>query len=89
MRIVTYLAQFILNLGFPGGSDDKETACNAGDDDSIPGLGRIPIQHSCTENSIIYDKHAKNTLPGVTSSHMQSRHVQDIVQLCSFHMLAK
>ena len=41
------------------------------------------------QNSIIYDKHAKNTLPGVTSSQMQSRHVQDIVQLCSFHMLAR
>ena len=27
---------------FPGGSDDKETACNAGDLGSIPGLGRCP-----------------------------------------------
>ena len=25
--------------GFPGGSDGKETACNAGDPGSIPGLG--------------------------------------------------
>ena len=24
--------------GFPGGSDDKESACNAGDVGSIPGL---------------------------------------------------
>ena len=29
-------------LGFPGGSDDKESACNAGDLGSIPGLGRSP-----------------------------------------------
>jgi len=29
-------------LGFPGGSDDKESACNAGDLSSIPGLGRSP-----------------------------------------------
>ena len=42
MRIVTYLAQFLLNLGFPGGSDGKETACNAGDLDLIHGLGRCP-----------------------------------------------
>ena len=28
--------------GFPGGSDSKESACNAGDLDSIPGLGRSP-----------------------------------------------
>ena len=26
--------------GFSGGSDSKETACNAGDLGSIPGLGR-------------------------------------------------
>ena len=27
-------------LGFPGGSDGKETACNAGDPGLIPGSGR-------------------------------------------------
>ena len=29
-------------LGFPGGSDGKESACNAGDLGSIPGLRKIP-----------------------------------------------
>ena len=30
-------------MGFPGGSDSKESACNAGDPGSIPGrLGRLP-----------------------------------------------
>ena len=45
--------------GFPGGSDDKETACNAEDPGSIPGLGRCPgerngypLQYSCLENSM-------------------------------------
>ena len=28
--------------GFPGGSYDKESACNAGDPGLIPGLGRSP-----------------------------------------------
>ena len=28
------------SLGFPGGSDGKESTCNAGDLGSIPGLGR-------------------------------------------------
>ena len=28
--------------GFPGGSDGKESACNAGDLGLIPGLGRSP-----------------------------------------------
>ena len=45
-------------LGFPGGSDCKESTCNAGDLGSIPGLGRSPggghgnpLQYSCLENS--------------------------------------
>ena len=29
-------------LGFPGGSDGKESACNTGDLSSIPGSGRFP-----------------------------------------------
>ena len=43
--------------GFPGGSDGKASACNAGDLDSIPGLGRFPgegngnpLKYSCLEN---------------------------------------
>ena len=28
--------------GFPGDSDSKESACNAADPDSIPGVGEIP-----------------------------------------------
>ena len=42
---------------FPGGSDGKTSAYNAGDLDSIPGLGRspgegngTPLQYSCLEN---------------------------------------
>ena len=45
-------------LGPPYGSDGKESACNAGDPGSIPGLGRPPgkgsdgnpVQYSCLEN---------------------------------------
>ena len=29
-------------MGFPGGSDSKASACNAGDPGSIPGSGRSP-----------------------------------------------
>ena len=42
-----------------GGSDDKESACNAGDPGLIPGSGRFPgegngypLQYSCLENSM-------------------------------------
>ena len=31
-----------LSWGFPGGSDGKESACNAGDLSSFPGSGRSP-----------------------------------------------
>ena len=45
-------------MGFPGGSDSKVFACNAGDLGLIPGSGRSPggghgnpLQYSCLENS--------------------------------------
>ena len=44
---------------FPGGSDSKESACNAGNLGLIPGSGRSsgegngnPVQHCCLENSM-------------------------------------
>ena len=44
-------------MGFPGGSDGKESAYNAGDSSSIPGSGKSPgeghgnpLQYSCLEN---------------------------------------
>ena len=49
----------MLLMGFPGGSDGKESACNADDLGSIPGLGRspgegkrYPLQYSGLENSM-------------------------------------
>ena len=45
-------------LGFPGGSDNKELTCKAGDLDLISELGRSPgegngcqLHYSCLENS--------------------------------------
>ena len=34
---------FLSSWGFPGASDSKESACNAGDMGSIPGSGRSPV----------------------------------------------
>ena len=31
-----------INMGFPGGSDGEESACNAADPGLIPGSGRSP-----------------------------------------------
>ena len=36
------VAHFCILLGFPGGSEVKASACNAGDLGSIPGSGRSP-----------------------------------------------
>ena len=59
-------------MGFLGGSGSKESACNAGDVGSVPGLGRYcgegngnPLQYSCLENSM--DRGAwQATVSGVT-----------------------
>ena len=57
MQII-YTAIQVLLWGFPSGSNGKESACNAGDLGSIPGLGRSPgegnsnpLQYSCLEKN--------------------------------------
>ena len=59
-------------LGFHCGSAGKESACSAGDLDSIPGLGRspgegkvYPLQYSGLENSM------DSIVHGVTKSQTQ------------------
>ena len=54
---ILYKGCIITFLGFSGGSDGKEAACNVGDLGSIPGLGRSlggghgnSLQYSCLEN---------------------------------------
>ena len=54
-----FLPFALITKGFPGGSAGKESACNAGDLSSIPGLGRAPgegkgypFQYSGLENSM-------------------------------------
>ena len=61
-------------LGFPGCSVNKESACNAGDPGSIPGLRRssgerngYSLQYSCLENPM--DRGAwRATIHGVAKS---------------------
>ena len=52
------LMTYYYSIGFPSGSDRKESACNLGDPRSVPGSGRFPgvgngnpLQYSCLENS--------------------------------------
>ena len=68
------MSYFHRSLGFPDGSDGKESAYNAGDLGLIPGLGRspgeengYPLQYFCMENSI--DRVAwQPTIHGVAKS---------------------
>ena len=63
-----------IDMGFPGGSEVKASACNAGDLGSIPGSGRSPgegngnpLQYSCLGNPM--DRGAWwATVNGVTKS---------------------
>ena len=76
--------RYSLHMGFPGGSDGKESACNAGDLGLIPRSGRSPgegngnpLQYSCLENAM--DRGAWwVTVYGVTKSQ---------IRLSDFHLL--
>ena len=56
MNIIDVHVYAYVGMGFQGGLDSKAAACNAGDLDLIPGLGRSPeegngnpLQYSCLE----------------------------------------
>ena len=60
--------------GFPGGSEGKESACNAGDQGSIAGLGRSlgggngnPLQYFCLENP-----HGRRSLAGYSHKELDT-----------------
>ena len=67
----------MVSMGFPGGSEVKVSACNAGDLGSIPGSGRSPgegngnpVQYSCLENPM--DRGARwAAVHGATKSRTQ------------------
>ena len=64
-------------MGFPCGSDSKESACNVGDPGLIPGSKRFPggghdnpLQYSCLENPM--DRGAwRPTVHGVAKNQIQ------------------
>ena len=71
--------------GSPGGSDGKETTCNAGDLGSVPGSGRSPggehdnpLQYSCLENP-----HGQKSLAGYTPWGLKEL---DMTERLSTHM---
>ena len=66
-----------MEMGLPGGSNGRESACNAGDPGSIPGSGRSPgeendykLQYYCLEDFM--DRGAwQATVHGIAKSQTQ------------------
>ena len=57
--------------GFPGGSDSRESACNAGEPGSIPGWGKIPWRRKRAHTSVFLpgEFHGQRTLAGCSLWH--------------------
>ena len=53
-------------MGFPGGSDCKESTCNEGDLGSIPGFGKIPWRWAWLHTPVflIGESHGQRSLAG-------------------------
>ena len=82
----------VTKLGFPGGSDSKESAWNAGDLGSIPQLGRSPggvhgnpLQYFCLENP-----HGQRNLSGYSPyTHKESdmaEHMNSLIFSHTFYL---
>ena len=81
-------------MGFPGVSDNKESACSAGDLSSIPGLGRspgersgFPLHYSGLENPM--DRGAwRATVHGVSESEATKQEIRahPEIKTCLFEM---
>ena len=73
-------------IGFPSGSAGKETACNGGDMDLIPGLGRScggensnPLQYSCLKNPMDRGTWQTTVQRVVGSNAIQHTHIKQIL----------
>ena len=50
---IPFLKHLVKLMGFPGGLDSEESACNVEDLGSIPGLGRSPREGNGSHSSIL------------------------------------
>ena len=86
-------------LSSPGGSTGKESACNAGDLGSIPGLRRSPgegngnpLQDSCLENSMNRGAWLA-TVHGVAKRHDQAANILKrhfvVVLICMYLIMCE
>ena len=85
--LVIHFTHSSVYVGFPGGSEVKAPACNAGDLGSIPGSGRFPgegndnpLQYSYLENPM--DRGAWCQLQSSNSSHHLCRVHMSVLYIC-------
>ena len=67
LKTYIFFAQFkfiLVILDFPGGSDNKESACNVGDLGLIPGLGRFPGERDGYQEFLPGEFHGQRSLVG-------------------------
>ena len=74
---ISVLWWFLILLGFPSGSDSKESAFSVGDPGSVPQLGRSPgegkgylLQYFCLENSMDREASVELQIHGVAELDM-------------------
>ena len=72
-NIYTHIYLHNIYTSFPSDSENEESACSAGDPDSIPGSGRspgerngYPLQYACLENSM--DREPQATIHRATKN---------------------
>ena len=83
LELPLVLSYFTDAVGFPGGTGGKESACNAGDMDSVPGWGRSsgggkgnPLHYFCLENP-----HGQRSLVGYSPQVCKESYVTGHTQL--------
>ena len=89
-------------MGFPGGSDGKESTCKVGDSGSSPGLGRFPgegngspLQYPCQGNpkdngawrATVHEvAKSRDTTEGLTRTHMDTKAYTGVERLGLNHI---
>ena len=75
MLLVSVFKKLYFQFCFPSGSDGKESACNARDLGSIPGLGRSPEDGTATQSVFLPGESPWTEEPGGLKS-MGSQRVE-------------
>ena len=74
-------------MGFPGSSDGKETACNAGDPSLIPGLGLFPFRRDWPPTPVFLPERSHKQGSLTCSSPWGCKELDTTEQLTQIHTM--